>query len=54
MYTDKKSFSRQMKQAEQHAAPLLQKILIFVLIFLVIFMMVQIQNLQGTAREFDS
>lgn len=50
MYTEKKSFSRQMKQAEQQAAPLLQKILIFVLIFLVIFMMVQIQNLQGTAH----
>ena len=39
-----------MKQAEQHAAPQLQKILIFVLIILVIFMMVQIQNLQGTAH----
>ncbi|EEG95785.1 diguanylate cyclase (GGDEF) domain protein [Roseburia inulinivorans DSM 16841] len=39
-----------MKQAEQHAASLLQQILIFVLIFLVIFMMVQIQNLHGTAH----
>ena len=44
MYTKETSFSRRMKQAEQHAASLLQQILIFVLIFLVIFMMVQIQN----------
>ena len=42
MYTKETSFSRRMKQAEQHAASLLQQILIFVLIFLVIFMMVQI------------
>lgn len=50
MYTKETSFSRRMKQAEQHAASLLQQILIFVLIFLVIFMMVQIQNLHGTAH----
>lgn len=50
MYTKEISFSRRMKQAEQHAASLLQQILIFVLIFLVIFMMVQIQNLHGTAH----
>lgn len=45
MYTKETSFSRRMKQAEQHAASLLQQILIFVLIFLVIFMMVQIEYL---------
>ena len=50
MYTKETSFSRRTKQAEQHAASLLQQILIFVLIFLVIFMMVQIQNLHGTAH----
>lgn len=50
MYTKETSFSRRMKQTEQHAASLLQQILIFVLIFLVIFMMVQIQNLHGTAH----
>ena len=50
MYTKETSFSRRMKQAEQHAASLLQQILIFVLIFLVIFMMVQIRNLHGTAH----
>ena len=50
MYTKETSFSRRTKQAEQHAASLLQQILILVLIFLVIFMMVQIQNLHGTAH----
>ena len=50
MYTKETSFSRRMKQAEQHAASLLQQILILVLIFLVIFMMVQIRNLHGTAH----
>ena len=50
MYTKETSFSRRTKQAEQHAASLLQQILIFVLIFLVIFMMVQIRNLHGTAH----
>ena len=52
MYTKETSFSRRMKQTEQHVfcLTLCKEILIFVLIFLVIFMMVQIQNLHGTAH----
>ncbi len=54
MYMEEKvTLNKRMKQAERHAAPLLQSVLILILIFLVIFMMVQIQNLQGTARVIN-